>query len=291
MARIRASSLPATVAVASFLLLYWPVLTGLVHDWIHDGNYSHGFVIVPFAVYFAWERRHRLARANATPALGGLAVVLGGLGLLLVGRLGADLFLTRFSVLIVLVGAIAFIAGWVAVRILAFPLGFLLLMIPLPAIVFNQVTFPLQLLASRVGEAGLASLHIPVLREGNLIVLARTTLEVAEACSGIRSLVSLLTLGIIYGYFLDRRLWVRAVVAVSTVPVAILVNGLRVAGTGVAAHYLGAQTAQGFLHTFSGWLVFVVALGLLFLVTSLILWAAPPAPPSAFPSNMEARRA
>jgi exosortase len=118
-------------------------------------------------------------------------------------------------------------------------------------------------------------LSIPVLREGNVIVLAHTTLEVAEACSGIRSLISLLTLGIVYGYFMDPRSGVRTAVALSTIPIAILANGARVAGTGVAAHYFGDAVAQGFFHSFSGWLMFVVAFGLLMLVAWLLMRLAP----------------
>src|SRR5207237_6491746 len=138
--------------------------------------------------------------------------------------------------------------GWRHVRALAFPLSFLLLMIPIPAIIFNQIAFPLQLLASQFGESAMSLANVPVLREGNVIVLANTTLEVAEACSGIRSLVSLLTLAIVYGYFSDRRAGVRVAIALSAVPVAILANGLRVAGTGIAAHFYGAAAAAGFFH-------------------------------------------
>jgi exosortase len=166
--------------------------------------------------------------------------------------------------------------GWPALRVLAFPLAFLVLMIPIPAILFNQVAFPLQLVASQAGAAVLAALSIPVLREGNVIVLAHTSLEVAEACSGIRSLISLLTLGVLYGYFTDRRPAVRVAIALSTVPIAIVANAGRVAGTGIAAHYYGPEAAQGFFHTFSGWLVFVVALALLFLLTRALIRMVPP---------------
>jgi exosortase len=132
------------------------------------------------------------------------------------------------------------------------------------------------LLASRFGEVTLQAFHIPVLREGNVITLANTQLEVAEACSGIRSLISLLTLGIVYGYFVHPSAWVRTVIALATIPVAILANGLRVAGTGVAAHYYGPAAAEGFFHTFSGWLVFLVAFGMLFVIHRVIAWWAPP---------------
>ena len=112
-------------------------------------------------------------------------------------------------------------------------------MIPPPEIIFNKITLPLQLFASRVGETAISAANIPVNREGNVLILANTSLEVAEACSGIRSLVSLLTLAIVYGYFSDSRGWVRTVVALSTIPVAIIANGMRVAGTGIGAHTLG----------------------------------------------------
>jgi len=150
------------------------------------------------------------------------------------------------------------------------------LMVPLPAILFNQIAFPLQLLASRVGELAITAANVPVLREGNLLILPNTTLEVAEACSGIRSLVSLLTLGIVFGYFADARPWVRTIIALSTIPVAILSNGMRVAGTGIAAHRFGPAAADGFFHEFSGWLLFIVAFLMMFALQRLLLRAIPP---------------
>jgi len=174
---------------------------------------------------------------------------------------------------------VLFMFGWRHLRILAFPLLFLLLMIPLPAIVFNKIAFPLQLLASRAGEFALSSVDIPVLREGNVLVLANTSLEVAEACSGIRSLISLLTLGIVFGYLADSRGWVRTVVALSTIPVAVVSNGARVAGTGIAAHRFGPAAAQGFFHEFSGWAVFIVAFLLMLGLQRALVWIFPPAPP------------
>jgi exosortase len=250
--------------------LYAPVLSKLVLDWSHDENYSHGFLIAPIAAFFAWQRRHRLAAAPARPSWVGLAVIGVALALIIVGRLGAELFLTRVSLIVLLAGAILWLHGREHLRILAFPVLFLLLMVPLPAIVFNQIAFPLQLLASRVGAAGIQACAVPVLREGNVIVLADTSLEVAEACSGIRSLVSLLTLGILVGYFTDPRLWVRWAIALAVIPIAIAANAARVTGTGVLAHYYGAEAAHGFFHTFSGWLVFVVAFLLLAVVARVL---------------------
>jgi exosortase len=146
--------------------------------------------------------------------------------------------------------------------------------VPLPAIIFNKITFPLQMLASQAGEFGIASMNIPVLREGNIIVLAHTKLEVVEACSGIRSLVSLLTLGIVYAYFIDDRAWVRWVIALSAIPVAIVSNAMRITGTGIAAHYYGPEAAEGFFHSFSGWAVFVVAFLAMLAVKQLVVQVA-----------------
>jgi exosortase len=267
----------------AFFGMYHEVIAKLVANWRDDGNYSHGFLIVPIALYLAWERRHRFLAATHRPAAFGLVVVVGSILVLLTGILGSELFLTRISILGTLTGAVLFLFGWQRLRVLAFPLAFLLLMIPLPAIIFNQITMPLQLLASRAGELTLRAADIPVLREGNVLVLANTSLEVAEACSGIRSLISLLTLGIVFGYFTDPRGWVRTLIALSTIPIAILANGARVAGTGIAAHRFGPEAAQGFFHEFSGIVLFAVAF-LLMLVVQWALVRLAPAPPAGEPA-------
>ena len=265
-------------AVSALGYLYADVMRDLLRDWSTDDNYSHGFLIVPIAGYLAWERRAALRRAAPAPRSAGLVLIVAGLLMLISGMLGAELFIARLSLLAVLAGGIVFVLGWAQLRILWFPLAFLLLMIPIPAILFNQIAFPLQLVASRVGAAGLGALGIPVLREGNVIALASITLEVAEACSGIRSLVSLFTLGVVVAYFMESRPWARTAIALATVPIAIVSNGLRVAGTGVAAHYYGPEAAEGFMHTFSGWLVFIVAIVLLLAVQQMLAWAFPARP-------------
>ena len=267
---------------AGILVVYRQVFVRLVDAWINDGNYSHGFLIAPIAAYFVWERRARIAALVDRPAsVAGAAVFAAGIVILLAGLLGSELFLSRISLLFTLAGIVLFLFGWPHLRVLAFPLAFLLLMIPLPAILFNQIAFPLQLLASRVGEFAISSANIPVLREGNVLVMANTSLEVAEACSGIRSLVSLITLGLVYGYFADTRFWVRAVIVLSTIPVAIVANGARVAGTGIAAHWIGPAAAEGFLHEFSGWVVFVVAFTLILGIRKLVVRLAAIVSPAA----------
>jgi exosortase len=177
---------------------------------------------------------------------------------------------------VAVVGIVLFLFGSGYLRVLAFPIAFLLLMIPIPTLLFNQIAFPLQLLASRLGEVMVAAAGIPVLREGNIISLASTRLEVAEACSGIRSLVSLFATGVVYGYFVDRRSVIRVLLATATVPLAIVANALRVAGTGIAAHHFGAAAADGFFHSFSGWLVFISALLMLTVIARALRVAARP---------------
>lgn len=271
----RAALTSTLLILAGFLLVFWQVFVRLVDAWIVDGNYSHGFLIIPLALYFVWERRARLAAAPIQPSNSGLLVVAGGIAVLLAGLWGSELFLSRVAILPVIAGIVLFLFGWAHLRILVFPIAFLFLMIPIPAIIFNRIAFPLQLLASRVGEWAISAVGIPVLREGNLLVLAHTTLEVAEACSGIRSLVSLITLGLVYGYFMDPRGWVRTLIVASAIPVAILANGARVAGTGMAAHWIGQEAADGFFHEFSGWIVFLFAFVMILLLQRTIARLAP----------------
>ncbi len=262
----------AVVAMLAFLALYRDVLVRLVDAWLHDPNYSHGFLVAPLCAYLAWQRREILSRsAGSLAGVGGMVV---SFAMLLAGDLGAELFLTRVSMIAMLASLTLFVAGWRGTFRLALPLALLLLTIPVPAILFNQVAFPLQLLASRAGEGALTLLRIPVLREGNVIVLSTATLEVAEACSGIRSLMSLLSLALVYGYFTHRRAGARAALVLASVPIAICANAARVAGTGAAAHFYGAAAAEGFLHTFSGWLMFLVAFALLIAFDAIVVQRA-----------------
>lgn len=255
---------------AAIGLLYGGVLSSLVRQWATDDNYSHGFFVLPLALYFAWERRAALAAAPFESSRLGLVLIVGSLFVWIAGLLGSELFLTRVSMIGVIAGTVWFVWGSRHVRILAFPICFLLLMIPLPAIVFNQLAFPLQLLASQVGESTIVAAGIPVLREGNVLHLPARTLEVAEACSGIRSLVSLVMLAVVLGYFTGMGTGGRVALALAAVPIAILANATRVAGTGLAAQWIGPEAAEGFFHTFSGWLMFVVAFVGLLLVQQVL---------------------
>ena len=255
----RRSAALAAVAV-SIICLYAGTLSSLARQWASDDDYSHGFFVAPLAAYFLWERREALRQAPVRPSAAGLLLVTFSLIVFIAGRFGAELFLTRVSLIGVLAGAVLFLAGWRWLQLTAFPLAFLLLMVPLPSIIFNQITFPLQGIAARAGEVVIATAGVPVLREGNILHVPGRALEVAEACSGIRSLMSLLMLAVVLGYFTERRTGARIAIALSAIPIAILANAARVAGTGLAAYWVSPAAAEGFFHGFSGWMVFVVAL-------------------------------
>ena len=252
------------------LWLYWPTLQHLVGQWWSDPNFSHGFFVPLFSAFVVWQERDRLARIRPNPSWTGAIVLLAGLGLLVVGRLGAELFLDRSSLLLVLAGIVILFLGWDLFRALLFPWAFLLLMIPIPTILFNQITFPLQLLASKVAATVLPVFGVPILREGNVINLPSMALEVAEACSGIRSLMSLVTLAIMYGYLLEKRLWVRWTLALASVPIAVAANSIRIIGTGLLVQYWDADKAEGYFHASWGWIIFVVSLIMLYALHGLI---------------------
>ncbi len=260
------------VIAALAVWIYAPILAKLASQWWEDPNFSHGFFVPLFALYVVWQERGALAQLTPSPSWTGLAILAVALCTLMVGVLGAELFLSRVSLLFLLAALVVLFSGWQYQRALLFPWLFLLLMIPIPVILFNQVTFPLQLLASKLASATLAGLGVPVLREGNVIQLPAMPLEVAEACSGIRSLLSLTTLSIMYGYLLEKRNLVRVILAVASIPIAVAANALRIVGTGLLVQYWDPDKAEGFFHAFSGWLIFVVSLVLLFALHRATLW-------------------
>jgi exosortase len=255
-------------AVALTLLiayLYHSILWQLVENWWEDPNFSHGFFVPMFSGYVLWERRRQLAGLSIRPSfLWGLVILAGSLCVLIVGVLGAELFLSRVSFILLLAGLTIYFLGWQHFRGALFPWGSLFLMVPIPAIIFNQIAFPLQLLASRLSSWLLALMNVPVLREGNLLKLPAMTLEVVQACSGIRSLLSLVTLAVVYGYFMESRAVRRVILVLGAAPIAVLANGLRVVGTGLLVQYWDPGKAEGFFHTFEGWVIFVLSLTLLF---------------------------
>lgn len=258
--RLRIGPAPALLTVGALLwALYGDILVRMAVQWYEDPDYSHGFLVPLLSAYFVWERRRRLAALPPRPDLLGAVLLTAGLLALILGVGGAELYLQRSSLLVVLAGLALLLLGREHLRVLAFPILFLAFMVPLPAIVVNAVAFPLQLVAAKTATFCLFNLGVPVLREGNVILLPGTRLEVAEACSGIRSLQALLALGCLYAYFFESVWWKRGLLVLLAVPIAIVANAFRVAGTGLLAQAWGTEAAEGFYHGFSGWLVFVAA--------------------------------
>jgi len=260
---------------ALLALCYYPVLAKLAHDWAHDDDMGHGFFVPAVAFYIAWQRRDSLLRLQLRPAWWGLALIAWGALQLTAATLGVELFLARTAILVTLAGILLTLGGMTLLRALLFPLFLMVFMVPIPAIIYNQITFPLQLLASSVAETALSLLGIPVLREGNVLELPSQKLSVVEACSGIRSLLSLSFLSLVYAYFFDQKIWMRPVLLLATVPIAITANAARVTITGILSEWK-PELAKGFFHDFEGWVLFMVALSALVAVHQLIhrLWLA-----------------
>jgi exosortase len=241
------------------LLLYAPVLVSMARQWWEDPNYGHGLLVPIFAAYVLWcERKHWLA-SPIQPSNQGLPIMLAALGLLILGILSAEMFTARISLIILICGTVVFLSGWRRLRSVAFPVGYLTFMIPLPALVYYQLTFPLQLLASRLGARGLVLVGVHTVREGNLLVLPNITLEVVDACSGVRSLLSLLTAVVAYSYLAEDSLWRRGVLVFLTVPIVILSNGLRLVAAGGLSYIYGAEVDSGWFHATLGLVFFVAA--------------------------------
>ncbi len=255
--------------VGLIVVCYFPVLTRLSEQWRTDDDMGHGFFVPLVAGYIAWTRRDALIQAPIRPNYLGLAVIAWGAFQLLLGTVGAELFLQRSAIIISLAGCILLVCGKEVLRILAFPLGLLLFMVPLPRIIYTQITFPLQLFATRVAEGTLSLINIPVLRDGNILELANQKLSVVEACSGIRSLLSLSFLSLVYAFFFDEKPWMRWVLLALTIPLAILANSGRVTITGILSEYK-PELAQGFFHSAEGWVIFVIDLAMLVVVHRLV---------------------
>ena len=250
-----------TVPVALLLICYAPLLAGLVRQWSTDQDMSHGFFVLPVVAYLVWRRRAELTAITPVPNWWGLAIAGLGAAQMLLATLAAQVFIARTAFLVSLIGTVLFLGGTRAIRILAFPLLLLLFLFPIPAIVYARVTLPLQMFASASAETILNWIGIPALREGNILELPHERLSVVEACSGIRSLLSLSFLALIYAYFFDQKVWMRWVLLAATIPIAIAANAARVTLTGVLSEY-SAGLAHGAFHLFEGWVLFVVALGL-----------------------------
>jgi exosortase len=262
------ASMVVTAALA--IGIFTPILYYMVLHWRAVPDYSHGFLVGPLAIYFAWERRDKLRRAPIEPSWWGtLPLALGALALM-IGRLGVELMAMRTAFVLTLIGLVLLLLGPPMFRILRFPLLFLFLMVPLPQSLVNVVAFPLQLIAADLAVEWLHWISIPALREGNIIHLANTPLFVAEACSGLRSLMALGTLAVVFAYFFRKNMLERLAIVLSAIPIAIFVNAFRVALTGYLTHNLGERAAQGVIHQTEGLFTFGLAFALLLVEAALL---------------------
>lgn len=250
--------------------LYWKIIPPMVQQWYQDENYSHGFIVPLIAGYFLYTRREALKDAQVTPWNAGLAVILLALCQLLIAWLGVEYFTMRSSLIVLLAGLVLYFFGSSVFRIVTLPLAYLFFMVPIPYIIYDAVAFPLKLFVTKVSVAFLKLVGVVVLREGNIIMFPATTLEVADACSGIRSLISLLALAVAFAFFLRISQWKRLILICAAVPIAIFTNAMRVIVTGILAQYWGAKAAEGFFHEFAGLVVFAVAMVMLVSLGALL---------------------
>ncbi len=264
-----------TILLAALLVAaYAPVYARMIGDWWSDPNYSHGFLVPLVCAWFVHEAMPGLRAEPARPTGAGFVLVAAGLLLLAAGTLSEELYSRRLSSLALLAGIIHTLAGGRVLRLLAPPLAFALLMIPLPYTIYDALALPLKHMVSVLATAGMKLTGLPVLREGNMILLPNISLEVAEACSGLRSLMSLIALGAAYAFIFLKGPWRRAALIAATIPIAIFANTLRVFVTGILARHFGAVVAEGFFHSFAGLAVFVTAM-----VLTALLGAALGGPP------------
>ncbi len=266
----KSAYLTGSVVFALCFAVYAPILYYLKLHWDTDANYSHGYIIVPLAIYFAWEKIPKIKRARIRPSwLGVIPFALATLSLML-GRLGGELMTMRMAFVLSMIGIVLLVFGRKIFEIIWFPLFFLFLMIPLPESVLNIIAFPLQLIAADQAVQALQYLGVPVLREGNIIHLPSTQLFVAEACSGLRSLMALLTLGVVFAHFYRNSLVEQIIIVASTIPIAIVVNAFRVGLTGWLTHHHGIAAAEGVIHEMQGLFTFSLAFVILLLEASLL---------------------
>lgn len=260
----------SALASAAAFAVFAPVIYYMVRHWGAVDDYSHGFLIAPLAAYFAFERRKKLARTPIEPSWWGIVPLALGALALAIGRLGVELMAMRVGFVLTFIGIQVLLLGIPIFRVLTFPLLFLFLMVPLPQSLVNVVAFPLQLFAADIAVNSLHLFGLPVLREGNIIHLPTTQLFVAEACSGLRSLMALGTLGVVFAYFFRTSWLERTILVLSTIPIAVLVNAFRVGLTGFLTYTYGTEMAEGAIHTTEGFFTFGTAFALLMLEAWLL---------------------
>jgi exosortase len=257
---------------ALIVLCYAPAIQSMARNWLDNEDMGHGFFVPLIAGYLIWQQNDELLALTPKPNWWGLPIVLLGAAQSLIATLGVELFLSRSALIVTLAGAVLLGGGTAIFKKAAFSIFLLCFMVPIPALLFNSITFPLQILASQLAEFSLEVLSVPVLRTGNILELPSGPLSVVEACSGIRSLLSLTFLSLVYGCFFEKRTGVRVALFLATIPIAILANGGRVTITGLLSQ-INPDWAKGFFHESTGWVIFMLALGMLLAFHRLVVWA------------------
>lgn len=262
-------------ALALTTYVHYPILYHMFLTWRTNPDYSHGLLIVPLSLYFAYGKTPQLRRAEIRGSWWGVAILCVGVLSVCIGELGGLLTALRSGYVFALMGLVLLLAGKQVFEILLFSMAFLFLMVPLPQSLVNIIAFPLQLIAAGWAVSSLQAFGIPSLLEGNIIHLAHTQLFVAEACSGLRSLMALLTLGVVFAqFFRAGRLLQQSILVLSAIPIAIVVNAVRVSLTGILAHNYGPEAAGGFIHDFQGIITFSMAFVMLLGEAQLLTVAA-----------------
>lgn len=266
----RRGYLGAIVVLLSILFSYWQTLDALTTQWLNNEDFSHGLLIVPISAWLIWRKREEIGRLPIASDWRGIGLFFGAAGLYVVGELGAELFTIRVSMLLFVIASVWTFFGLSLMRCIAFPLAFLFLMLPLPGFIYRNMTFPLQLISSKWSVVLLQWLGVMAYREGNVIDIGFTQLQVVEACNGLRFILPLFTMGVLFSYWESKSWWKRLVLIGATIPIAVLSNVVRIAGTGIISLYWGAKAAEGFFHSFSGWVIFMGCFGVFLLLNQLL---------------------